>query len=139
MCQFVGIAPYGTDAFLRNRLRQHLAQIKHDDYEIEQEGWYGMRDTERHGHLSSLNFMSWSCALGRAILVPQYSYNPWGCTTSLPFSCACHAPADGCSSQWSLLPASPLLPSPALRGVASPISLATPYLTLTQPANQSLP
>eukprot|EP00201_Polytomella_parva_P012158 CAMPEP_0175064104 /NCGR_PEP_ID=MMETSP0052_2-20121109/15137_1 /TAXON_ID=51329 ORGANISM="Polytomella parva, Strain SAG 63-3" /NCGR_SAMPLE_ID=MMETSP0052_2 /ASSEMBLY_ACC=CAM_ASM_000194 /LENGTH=655 /DNA_ID=CAMNT_0016330397 /DNA_START=569 /DNA_END=2536 /DNA_ORIENTATION=- len=38
MCQFVGISPFGTDQFLRSRLRQHLQQIKHDDYEIEQEG-----------------------------------------------------------------------------------------------------
>ncbi len=38
MCQFVGISPFGTDGFLRARLRQHLRQIKQDDYEIEQEG-----------------------------------------------------------------------------------------------------
>jgi hypothetical protein len=40
MCQFVGISPFGTDAFLKNRLRQHLREIKQDDYEIEQEGVY---------------------------------------------------------------------------------------------------
>ncbi|KAG2489280.1 hypothetical protein HYH03_012300 [Edaphochlamys debaryana] len=38
MAQFVGISPFGTDQYLRNRLRQHLSQIKHDDYEIEREG-----------------------------------------------------------------------------------------------------
>ena len=38
MCQFVGLAPFGTDAFLRTRLRTHLRQIKKDDYQIEKEG-----------------------------------------------------------------------------------------------------
>ncbi|KAG1666318.1 hypothetical protein FOA52_004800 [Chlamydomonas sp. UWO 241] len=38
MCQFVGIAPFGTDAFLRNRLKSQLRQIKQDDLEIEEEG-----------------------------------------------------------------------------------------------------
>jgi len=38
MCQFVGISPFGTDQFLRSRLRTHLQKIKQDDYEIEQEG-----------------------------------------------------------------------------------------------------
>ncbi len=28
MCQFIGIPPYGTDTFLRSRLRAHLAKIK---------------------------------------------------------------------------------------------------------------
>lgn len=46
MCQFVGINPFGTDAFLRTRLRQHLQQIKQDDYEIEQEGLENMTEDE---------------------------------------------------------------------------------------------
>lgn len=28
LCKFVGLAPFGTDAFLRARLRAHLASIK---------------------------------------------------------------------------------------------------------------
>lgn len=43
MCHFVGISPFGTDAFLRSRLRKHLGQIKNDDYAIEQEGAWGPR------------------------------------------------------------------------------------------------
>lgn len=35
MCQFVGITPFGTDAFLRNRLRAALAKIKQDDMDIQ--------------------------------------------------------------------------------------------------------
>ncbi len=38
LCQFVGITPFGTDAFLRSRLRQHLAQVKRDDLDIKAEG-----------------------------------------------------------------------------------------------------
>jgi hypothetical protein len=38
LCQFVGITPFGTDGFLRSRLRQHLAQIKRDDLDIKAEG-----------------------------------------------------------------------------------------------------
>ncbi len=28
LCRFVGIQPFGTDAFLRSRLRRHLMEIK---------------------------------------------------------------------------------------------------------------
>lgn len=28
LCRFVGIQPFGTDAFLRSRLRRHLLEIK---------------------------------------------------------------------------------------------------------------
>lgn len=28
LCRFVGIQPFGTDAFLRSRLRRHLVEIK---------------------------------------------------------------------------------------------------------------
>lgn len=44
--QFVGIAPFGTDAFLRSRLRAHLQQIKQDDYAIEQEGLENLTEEE---------------------------------------------------------------------------------------------
>ena len=34
LCRFVGIQPFGTDAFLRGRLRRHLLEIK--------VGWLGL-------------------------------------------------------------------------------------------------
>lgn len=38
LCRFVGISPFGTDSFLRSRLRHHLREIKEDDREIRAEG-----------------------------------------------------------------------------------------------------
>jgi LETM1 and EF-hand domain-containing protein 1 len=38
LCRFVGISPFGTDAFLKTRLRAHLLEIKQDDFEIQEEG-----------------------------------------------------------------------------------------------------
>lgn len=38
LCRFVGISPFGTDAFLKTRLRAHLLEIKQDDLEIQHEG-----------------------------------------------------------------------------------------------------
>ena len=38
LCRFVGISPFGTDAFLKTRLRAHLLEIKQDDREIQEEG-----------------------------------------------------------------------------------------------------
>ncbi|KAL4423518.1 hypothetical protein ABPG77_003651 [Micractinium sp. CCAP 211/92] len=38
LCRFVGIQPFGTDTFLRGRLRRHLQEIKDDDREIQEEG-----------------------------------------------------------------------------------------------------
>jgi len=38
LCRFVGIQPFGTDPFLRARLRSHLQGIKEDDREIQEEG-----------------------------------------------------------------------------------------------------
>ncbi|KAA8498381.1 LETM1 and EF-hand domain-containing protein 1, mitochondrial [Porphyridium purpureum] len=38
MCKYMGIQPYGSDAFLRIRLRQRLASIKQDDMQIMWEG-----------------------------------------------------------------------------------------------------
>ncbi|GLC36768.1 hypothetical protein PLESTB_000785100 [Pleodorina starrii] len=46
MAQFVGINPFGTDQFLKNRLRAHLQKIKHDDYEIEREGLENLTEDE---------------------------------------------------------------------------------------------
>lgn len=46
MAQFVGIASVGTDQYLRNRLRSHLAKIKKDDYEIEKEGLENLTEDE---------------------------------------------------------------------------------------------
>ncbi|KXZ44449.1 hypothetical protein GPECTOR_67g289 [Gonium pectorale] len=46
IAQFVGISPFGTDQYLRNRLRAHLQQIKHDDYEIEREGLENLTEDE---------------------------------------------------------------------------------------------
>ena len=38
MCRFVGIAPYGTDFYLRNQLSQKLRSLKNDDKVIKQDG-----------------------------------------------------------------------------------------------------
>jgi len=46
MCQFVGISVFGTDTFLRNRLRSHLQQIKRDDCEVEEEGLENLTEDE---------------------------------------------------------------------------------------------
>ena len=42
----MGLAPFGTDAFLRTRLRTHLQQIKRDDYQIEKEGLENLTEEE---------------------------------------------------------------------------------------------
>jgi hypothetical protein len=42
----VGLPPFGTDAFLRTRLRAHLKQIKQDDYQIEKEGLEDLTEEE---------------------------------------------------------------------------------------------
>jgi len=49
ICQFVGITPFGTDAFLRSRLRAHLAKIKTDDADIRAEGIAALSDEELRG------------------------------------------------------------------------------------------
>jgi len=46
MLTFVGLPPYGTDGFLKNRLRHHVAEIKEDDAEILQEGVTSLSDSE---------------------------------------------------------------------------------------------
>lgn len=46
LCRFVGIQPFGTDAFLRTRLRAHLTDIKGDDREIEEEGLENLTEDE---------------------------------------------------------------------------------------------
>lgn len=46
MCKFAGIQPFGTDAFLRNRIRAHLRQLKEDDREIREEGLAALTDAE---------------------------------------------------------------------------------------------
>lgn len=42
----MGLPPYGTDGFLKNRLRHHVAEIKEDDAEILQEGVTSLSDSE---------------------------------------------------------------------------------------------
>ncbi|KFM25310.1 LETM1 and EF-hand domain-containing protein 1, mitochondrial [Auxenochlorella protothecoides] len=49
LCRFVGITPYGTDAFLRTRLRRHLQQIKADDRDIQAEGLASLSEDELRG------------------------------------------------------------------------------------------
>eukprot|EP00798_Chlamydomonas_sp_ICE-L_P023294 gene23294-30530_t len=44
--KFTGISPFGTDAYLRTRLRSHLSQIKKDDYDIENEGLENLTEEE---------------------------------------------------------------------------------------------
>lgn len=46
MCQFVGITPFGTDTFLRNRLRAQLSKIKQDDFDIQAEGIASLNEDE---------------------------------------------------------------------------------------------
>jgi len=46
LCRFVGIQPFGTDAFLRARLRLHLKEIKEDDREIKEEGLDDLTEDE---------------------------------------------------------------------------------------------
>lgn len=49
LCRFVGIPPFGTDAFLASRLRAHLARIKSDDRVIKEEGLDNLTDDELRG------------------------------------------------------------------------------------------
>lgn len=46
MCQLLGIPPFGTDSFLKNRLRSHLETIKQDDTMIKAEGLDSLTDEE---------------------------------------------------------------------------------------------
>ncbi|XP_058101895.1 uncharacterized protein LOC131246043 [Magnolia sinica] len=46
MCKYMGISPYGTDAYLRYMLRKRLAQIKNDDKMIQAEGVESLSETE---------------------------------------------------------------------------------------------
>jgi len=46
LCRFVGISPFGTDAFLRTRLRSHLLEIKADDRDIQEEGIESLTEDE---------------------------------------------------------------------------------------------
>ena len=46
MCQLLAIPPYGTDAFLRGRLRAHLGALKQDDRLIQAEGLDSLTDDE---------------------------------------------------------------------------------------------
>ncbi|CAD7705180.1 unnamed protein product [Ostreobium quekettii] len=46
MCQFVGLSPFGTDSFLRARLRAHLGYIKRDDSVIRSEGVDALTEDE---------------------------------------------------------------------------------------------
>ncbi|KAJ7534202.1 hypothetical protein O6H91_13G083600 [Diphasiastrum complanatum] len=46
MCKYMGISPYGTDAFLRYSLRNKLAGIKADDRMIQTEGVESLSESE---------------------------------------------------------------------------------------------
>ncbi|KAG9441812.1 hypothetical protein H6P81_017666 [Aristolochia fimbriata] len=46
MCKYMGISPYGTDAYLRYMLRKKLAQIKSDDKLIQAEGVESLSEAE---------------------------------------------------------------------------------------------
>ncbi|KAL2539732.1 LETM1-like protein [Abeliophyllum distichum] len=49
MCKYMGISPYGTDAYLRYMLRQRLRKIKEDDKMIQAEGIESLSEEElRH-------------------------------------------------------------------------------------------
>nr|GMD31368.1 LETM1 and EF-hand domain-containing protein 1, mitochondrial-like [Ipomoea batatas] len=46
MCKYMGISPYGTDAYLRHMLRQKLQKIKNDDKLIQLEGVESLSEEE---------------------------------------------------------------------------------------------
>ncbi|OVA16553.1 EF-hand domain [Macleaya cordata] len=46
MCKYMGISPYGTDAYLRYMLRKRLQQIKNDDKMIQAEGVESLSEAE---------------------------------------------------------------------------------------------
>ncbi|KAI4353172.1 hypothetical protein L6164_002143 [Bauhinia variegata] len=46
MCKYMGISPYGTDAYLRYMLRKRLQQIKNDDKLIQSEGLESLSEAE---------------------------------------------------------------------------------------------
>ena len=46
MCKYMGIKPYGTDAYLRYMLRSKLARIKNDDRMIQIEGVESLSEPE---------------------------------------------------------------------------------------------
>ncbi|XP_037495019.1 mitochondrial proton/calcium exchanger protein [Jatropha curcas] len=48
MCKYMGISPYGTDAYLRYMLRRRLQEIKNDDKMIQAEGVESLSETELH-------------------------------------------------------------------------------------------
>ncbi|KAG8641546.1 hypothetical protein MANES_12G000200v8 [Manihot esculenta] len=49
MCKYMGISPYGTDAYLRYMLRRRLQEIKNDDKMIRAEGMESLSESElRH-------------------------------------------------------------------------------------------
>ncbi|XP_061368540.1 uncharacterized protein LOC133311501 [Gastrolobium bilobum] len=46
MCKYMGISPYGTDAYLRFMLRKRLQEIKNDDKLIQEEGVESLSEAE---------------------------------------------------------------------------------------------
>ncbi|KAK3189134.1 hypothetical protein Dsin_028695 [Dipteronia sinensis] len=46
MCKYMGISPYGTDAYLRYMLRKRLQEIKNDDRMIQAEGLESLSEAE---------------------------------------------------------------------------------------------
>ncbi|TKY65321.1 LETM1 and EF-hand domain-containing protein 1 [Spatholobus suberectus] len=46
MCKYMGISPYGTDAYLRYMLRKRLQEIKNDDKLIQAEGMESLSEAE---------------------------------------------------------------------------------------------
>ncbi|KAK2635098.1 hypothetical protein Ddye_029890 [Dipteronia dyeriana] len=46
MCKYMGISPYGTDAYLRYMLRKRLQEIKNDDRMIQAEGLESLLEAE---------------------------------------------------------------------------------------------
>ncbi|XVE90699.1 hypothetical protein DITRI_Ditri20bG0097900 [Diplodiscus trichospermus] len=46
MCKYMGISPYGTDAYLRYMLRKRLKEIKNDDKMIQAEGVESLSEAE---------------------------------------------------------------------------------------------
>ncbi|KAK7295223.1 hypothetical protein RJT34_18128 [Clitoria ternatea] len=46
MCKYMGISPYGTDAYLRYMLRKRLQEIKNDDKLIQAEGVESLSEAE---------------------------------------------------------------------------------------------
>lgn len=87
LCRFVGLAPFGTDAFLRARLRSHLQQIKEDDRDIQEEGLDSLTEDELR-HACRARGMRAPFGEGAAVFMREQlaEWLDWSLNRSLPSS-----------------------------------------------------